>query len=130
MTLAVSPMEWGWCEEHGPRSFQQPGFSPFTPFSSPSVPVEGTGVVLCSWHPTPAISLRPFSACTKQMMNSQLLMAEHCLSFAPLYLQDALQFQGIVLSLPSLSLLFCPVTDDGFLQGLALQDSTGVVATK
>lgn len=60
------------------------------------------------------------------MINSELLVEQHCLSFAPLYLQDALQLQGILLSFSSFSLFLCPVSDDGFLKRPALQSGTGV----
>lgn len=53
-------------------------------------------------------------------------MEQRGLSFAPIYLQGALQLQGILLYLFSFSVLFCPVSDDGFLKCLALQDSTRV----
>lgn len=53
-------------------------------------------------------------------------MEQQCLSFAPLYLQGALQLQGILLYLFSFSILFCPVSDDGFLECLALQNRTRV----
>lgn len=52
--------------------------------------------------------LGSFSAWTKpmaQIINSQLLLEQHCLSFAPLYLQGTLQLQGFPLYLFSLGLL-------------------------
>lgn len=61
-----------------------------------------------------------------QIIKSQLLLEQHCLSFAPLYLHSTLQLQGFLLSLFSLGLLVCPVNDDGCLERQALQGSTGV----
>lgn len=40
-----------------------------------------------------------------QVINSQLLLEQHCLNFAPLYLQGTLQLQGFPLYLFSLGLL-------------------------
>lgn len=61
-----------------------------------------------------------------QIINSKLLVEQRCLSFAPLYLQDALQLHGILLSFSSFRLFLCPVSDDGFLECPALQSGTGV----
>lgn len=78
---------------------------------------------------TPAIFLGLFSAWTKpvaELISSQLLLEQHCLSFAPLYLHSTLQLQGFPLSLFLLGLLVCPVNDDGCLECQALQESTGM----
>lgn len=82
---------------------------------------KGTGFVLCLCHPTPANFLG--------LLSAQIMMEQHRLSFAPLYLQGALQLQGVPFYLSSLSILFSPVTDDGVLNHLALQESTGAAAT-
>lgn len=79
-------------------------------------------------HHTPASLLGLFSALTKPVapINSQLLLEQHCLSFAPFYLHSALQLQGFPLYLLFLGLLVCPVNDDGCLECQALQESTGM----
>lgn len=95
---------------------------------SECAPAKGTGFVLCLCHHTLPRFLGLFSAWTKPVaqINSQLLLEQHCLSFAPLYLHGTLQLQGFLLSLFSLGLLVCPVNDDGCLECQALQGSTGV----
>lgn len=102
----VSPVQW---------YLQETGCSPFIPISnlqpaagSECVPAKRTGFVLCLCYHTPASFLGLFSAWTKpmvQIINSQLLLEQQCLSFAPLYLQGTLQLQGFPLYLFSLGLL-------------------------
>lgn len=111
-----------------------PGCSPFISHLKPAAgsecaPAKGTGFVLCLGHHTPDSFLGLFSYWTKrvaQIINSQLPLEQHCLSFAPLYLQGTLLLQGFLLYLFSLGLLVCPVNDDGCLECQALQESTGV----
>lgn len=107
-------------QEHylaAPLSFPISNLQPAA--GSECAPAKGTGFVLCLRHHTPGSFLGLFSYWTKpvaQIINSQVLLEQHCLSFAPLYLQGTLLLQGFLLYLFSLGLLVCPVNDDGCLE--------------